>query len=824
MKNVLRFKYMKIHLLFLFVALLLTVLTYFIVFFQADLYSSEQQYVFRTLETHYSIYHDIDNNGHNNRIVFGSDEESGVHFVVPFNDNNTIREQFNFFNKRIESNKYTFDLNNDDYDEIIVFTRSDSTLFLSIVDVKLKEFILLEKPIMHRPKEVTTEFWDLKSVIVYFHDIDKDNNYEMYLSPRTAHAIYPRGIYVYDTESFELINKFPTTAPVNKIVFFDFNDDGNEEILVHAASSGNTRDNKGIHDQFNWFLMFDKNLNLIREPKKIGPFLTGYNFYVVRKNMQPYLLVIFCNHKNEYPKDSFSLYNFDLELVEQKTFDANAIGNSYKDPNILVDYFFVSTSTGTIQKYNLDFELLACQKLGKNGYKFSMEAELCEAEGKEIIVLSGLTMDILSSDLSIIAHKEFDSVIETISLDQSADQEQPNIVIDTKDGVHSFVIITNFLSRYSAILLFGVLVIYFLLLIFLHHLISRISRIIGAYNYSYDDVDIGIIIIDYLGRVKSYNKSIFYNLPPDMSLQKNRNIFRVFNKSHEIKKILAYAIKGEKEIKRKLSFTKENYRFIGQIHILPLFTLFKVPHAFVIKIQNLTKQIESDRNLLWSKISQKIAHDIKTPLSTIQLNLSALKSRIEKGSIDQKADINDDLDMIQNEIKEITELTRSFLKFSSLEKPNLQWVAIDKILSDSTRPFKKYFENGIQFELDIKDEVDSIWADGNQMTQLLHILLENSIDAIKSEGKIKFSLDLVEDLQHSDRQYVEISISDNGQGITKEEVDKVFEPYFTQKKDGTGMGLSIAKKIVEDHGGSIHLSSKINFGTTITIKLPHNKN
>jgi nitrogen fixation/metabolism regulation signal transduction histidine kinase len=171
--------------------------------------------------------------------------------------------------------------------------------------------------------------------------------------------------------------------------------------------------------------------------------------------------------------------------------------------------------------------------------------------------------------------------------------------------------------------------------------------------------------------------------------------------------------------------------------------------------------------------------------------------------------------MISSEVGRIRDLTKSFLQFASLENPNLQTVNIKDVIEQSLLQFKTYFNNGIKLEISFHSDNDTIIADPQQLQQLFHIIFENAIDSMGIDGIIE-----VKTLKRSVSkvvQEIDVEITDNGLGISTEDMNKIFEPYFSSKKDGNGMGLAIAKKIVEDNGGTIKLYSREGLGTTVTI-------
>lgn len=824
MINSIRKRYFKLNFTLASTAVLLGFISVLFFLYSANKYEPELEYSGIIDNYNFSSYKDLNRNGINEKYFFGKATVAENYFVQHFDENGKLIEQFNFSNPFLFSSIFNYDLNGDNFDELLLFTKNDSLLLFSILDIKNNNLIQKELPILKKPISVVNKYWDLNEVLIKIIFDKSLKRNVIYLSPLTGHSIYPRGLYKYDLLNGELLNKFETTAPVSKFVVFDTNNDGTEEIILKASSSGNTRDKTGIHDNSNWLIKLNLDFEFVNEPLEIGEFLNGIEFEIVKHNNRDLILFVFSNKKNQEPKEFFALMDLDFNIVNKKEFEKNeGIKNFLKSSNPFDNFFYITTTTGAVHKYDIDFNKLSTINLEKDDYYFMCFDDILDRDGKEILVKNQKNVLILSEDLEILFSYESDNPIRNVDLIKNVQKSNSELSIITDKNLYIISIHKNLLAQYRVPAFLLTSIIFYLILLLLHKAISNTARIIGAYNYSYDDINLGLIITDYKGIIKSHNKNVFYNLPSDSNIQKNKDIFTIFNQTEELTEVIAESFKDEKEVIRDIAFTKNDFRFIGKVQVLPLFTLFHIPHSFVIKIQNLTKEIEIDRSKLWARIAQKVAHDIKTPLSTIQLNLTALKTRISKSDINDKAPLNDDIEMIHEEIRQISELTKSFLMFSSLEKPNLQWTDIHSLIENSIKPFKKYFGDGINFEYEIQDDLSSVWVDPNQMVQMFHIFIENSIDAIEKGGFIKIAVGLVDDLQHSSGSYVEFLITDNGKGLSKEEKNKIFEPYFTQKKDGTGMGLTIAKKIVEDHGGTIDVQTKSRFGTTFIIKLPHNQ-
>ena len=262
------------------------------------------------------------------------------------------------------------------------------------------------------------------------------------------------------------------------------------------------------------------------------------------------------------------------------------------------------------------------------------------------------------------------------------------------------------------------------------------------------------------------------------------------------------------------------YSFGVEVRIIPFLSVFKKPFAYLIEIIDVTKIAIDERSVAYTKSIQKIAHDIKTPLSSIHLNLGALRIRLEEANLENNDIYFNDIDIMKSELDRVKNLTQHFLKFTNLEKPNLQALDFVSLVEKSISNFNQYLNNGLTIDTDFAPQIKNIWADPYQIEEVLNILIENAIDAVKAEGKIQIITNMAQDLMNTEKEFVQIEIIDNGLGISSENIEKLFDPYFTTKSEGTGLGLAIAKKIISDHGGEIEVHSRINLGTTFRFTLP----
>lgn len=247
--------------------------------------------------------------------------------------------------------------------------------------------------------------------------------------------------------------------------------------------------------------------------------------------------------------------------------------------------------------------------------------------------------------------------------------------------------------------------------------------------------------------------------------------------------------------------------------------LFRTFNQMAEAIEEHEKQMkeETQRQILQSeklasigRLAAGVAHEINNPLTGV-LTFSHLLKERSKEEDDKK-----DLDVIIQETKRVRDIVRNLLDFARQSTPNKESINLNEILQQllklvtSQKEFRK-----IKIEEAYDANLPEILADKNQIQQVFLNLLMNAGEAIEGEGRITISTT-------HDEDNIQVSICDSGCGIADEEMDKIFDPFYTTKPvgQGTGLGLSISYGIIQQHYGTIHCESKAGSGTTFTVSLP----
>ena len=251
-------------------------------------------------------------------------------------------------------------------------------------------------------------------------------------------------------------------------------------------------------------------------------------------------------------------------------------------------------------------------------------------------------------------------------------------------------------------------------------------------------------------------------------------------------------------------------------------TLNKNFNLMIDKLKNQQeKLIINERHEAWGSLARKLAHEIKNPLTPIQLTIDRLKNKysnfIDK---DNSQNFKENLKIINNQIKQIEKLVNEFSDFARMPKPIFRQNNLVDIIKENIKLLKE-LNNSIEISFVSSSNQILLESDKEQLSRVFLNLIKNSIESInqKSEKISNFNKKITIELSQYDDQ-ISVIIEDNGIGFSglKTNIKDILNPYFTTKKNGTGLGLSIVNKIINDHNGNIEFI-QIKDGAKIKINL-----
>ena len=336
-----------------------------------------------------------------------------------------------------------------------------------------------------------------------------------------------------------------------------------------------------------------------------------------------------------------------------------------------------------------------------------------------------------------------------------------------------------------------------------------------------DAVEFAIFVIDCTGCIQYYNKNAFQNLFLSKKNIINQPVDEIINEQN-ILDIIQNVIFKEKLIKNaQVKLNNGNY------HLINVFSLVKKKNieGFVF----ITRDITSEHHLLLNELQKKsidsltkltstIAHEIKNPLAALDLHIQLIKRFAQKQSIEEKeTKLMPWLHVLSDEIKRLNSIVDHFS--SPLRKTKLQkrQYFINQLLEEVVQLFKPICkEKNIKLIIKLDNINELISIDVDQIKQVFINLLQNAIQS-HNHPKYKPIIEIESNLK---KDFIIIFIRDNGIGIKEEDRTNIFNPFFTTKIKGTGVGLTLSFKTIEAHNGKITFESKENKGTIFKIMLP----
>jgi PAS domain S-box-containing protein len=228
------------------------------------------------------------------------------------------------------------------------------------------------------------------------------------------------------------------------------------------------------------------------------------------------------------------------------------------------------------------------------------------------------------------------------------------------------------------------------------------------------------------------------------------------------------------------------------------------------------KLVQADKLVLLGQLSAGVAHEIRNPLAAVNLNLQILQRKVAPEA-PEASYVKTALQGVER-ISKIVEVT---LNFSRPAMPDVQKININSLIPQTLDLVASALKRkDITIDLQLDDALPLVAIDAKQIQQVLINLITNAGDAITTKGIITIHSFLEKSVKYNESEYVVVSISDDGAGIPPEDLSKIFNPFFTRKADGTGLGLPITQRILHQHNGIIDVQSKVGEGATFYVKLP----
>ncbi|MEE9447252.1 MAG: ATP-binding protein [Arenicellales bacterium] len=231
-----------------------------------------------------------------------------------------------------------------------------------------------------------------------------------------------------------------------------------------------------------------------------------------------------------------------------------------------------------------------------------------------------------------------------------------------------------------------------------------------------------------------------------------------------------------------------------------------VAHGWVVVFDDVTKLVDAQRDAAWGEVARRLAHEIKNPLTPIQLSAERIRRKYLHTLPESERDALDrSTRTISEQVQTLKRMVDAFSNYARSERLNLSSVNVNRLIEDVVE-LHRNVENSTRFELNLSPNLDEIRLDQDAIRQVMNNLVANASEALSAQAQGKIRLSTALETWH-DRSGVMIKVQDNGVGFNEDMIDKIFEPYVTSKAEGTGLGMAIVKRIAQAHGGFVVASN-----------------
>jgi PAS domain S-box-containing protein len=280
---------------------------------------------------------------------------------------------------------------------------------------------------------------------------------------------------------------------------------------------------------------------------------------------------------------------------------------------------------------------------------------------------------------------------------------------------------------------------------------------------------------------------------------------------------------GQAEWREQLVLQAESGRRILMCACTTLSGEDRSPGGFVIVFDDITALLQAQRDAAWGEVARRLAHEIKNPLTPIQLSAERIRRKLLGSMSEGEAQMLDRAThTIVQQVEAMKEMVNAFSEYARAPEMDVSRFDLNQLIAEVAELYRSGSREASRVgrpKLKLDPALTEIEADRGRLRQIIHNLLANAIEALEGvrDPEIRVETRLVE---RPDGRLAEITVEDNGPGFRPDVIGQVFDPYVTTKPKGTGLGLAIVKKIVEEHGGRIEADNARTGGARVRIELP----
>jgi two-component system nitrogen regulation sensor histidine kinase NtrY len=324
----------------------------------------------------------------------------------------------------------------------------------------------------------------------------------------------------------------------------------------------------------------------------------------------------------------------------------------------------------------------------------------------------------------------------------------------------------------------------------------------------------GVVSVDPAGKITNWNKAAEKILAVEAELAMGKNYQEVFSAEplREIRTIVDSVMERE-SVEREIKLALQDRLLAVVVNAATLRDDDGSILGVMLFLEDITQIQKVQRMEAWREVARRIAHEIKNPLTPIQLSAERLRKRYARMLEGDGGILDKCTTTIIQQVEELKNLVNEFSQFARLPSAQLAPADLNQIINDALVLFKEA-HHGIHFHFRV-GTLPQLDLDREQIKRVLINLLDNAVAAVGGEGEIKLATS-----HDVARGVVTLEVADNGSGLAPEIRTKIFEPYFSTKENGTGLGLTIVSQIIEDHRGYIRAWPNDPKGTRFMMEFP----
>ena len=275
---------------------------------------------------------------------------------------------------------------------------------------------------------------------------------------------------------------------------------------------------------------------------------------------------------------------------------------------------------------------------------------------------------------------------------------------------------------------------------------------------------------------------------------------------------------GEREWREQIMLRAEGGRRVLMCACTELPGDTDSPNGYAIVFDDITALLQAQRDAAWGEVARRLAHEIKNPLTPIQLSAERLRRKYLKPEAGEAELLDRATHTIIQQVEAMKQMVNAFSEYARTPRMEVTRFDINALIRELCDLYA-HQEKPLSIKLALASDLPQIEADAGRLRQVLHNLLRNALEAMEHQDEARVEISTRRGAG-ADTDFVEIKVADNGPGFLRDIVHQAFEPYVTSKPKGTGLGLAIVKKLIEEHGGHINARNREQGGAEISILIP----